>query len=155
MVTDQLRVQLSMRTLSKRWELPLSSIQLKLTTGPCAMAAVRIPISNNTKKQNFFMISFLSFLAPQAQWYSKTIKKKVEPSISHILSVGLGLPVCKILRNKPHLFGNYTKQMSYISLIRTYFCEVSMFTLTEKRKCAFSLSQISPCNNGANIQKVF
>ncbi|MBR6064415.1 MAG: hypothetical protein IKP54_09715 [Bacteroidales bacterium] len=81
------------------------------------------------------MITFFSRTAGPFGTTQNT--KKVEPSISHILSVGLGLPVCKILRNKPHLFGNYTKQMSYISLIRTYFCEVSKFTLTEKRKCAF------------------
>ena len=50
-----------------------------------------------------------------------------------------GLPVSKILKNKPHLFvfGNKYSQASLISDIRTNIRELSRFTETDKRKLAF------------------
>ena len=74
-------------------------------------------------------------------------------------SVGSGLPVSKILKNKPHLFvfGNKYSQVSLIFDIRTNIREWSRFTETDKRKLAF-FSIINRCpafrrNNGAKIQK--
>ena len=58
--------------------------------------------------------------------------KKVEPPFNSLHSVGSGLPVSKILKNKPHL-----SQASLISDIRTNIRELSRFTETDKRKLAF------------------
>ena len=65
--------------------------------------------------------------------------KKVELQFDSLHSVGSGLPVSKILKNKPHLFvfGNKYSQASLISDIRTNIRELSRFTETDKRKLAF------------------
>ena len=71
-----------------------------------------------------------------------------------------GLPVSKILKNKPHLFvfGNKYSQASLISDIRTNISEWSRFTESDKRKLAFfSIKNRCPAfrqNNGAKIQKI-
>ena len=86
-------------------------------------------------------------------------KKKVELSFDSLHSVGSGLPVSKILKNKPHLFvfGNKYSQASLISDIRTNIRELSRFTETDKRKLAFfsikNRCHASRHNNGAKIQK--
>ncbi len=76
-------------------------------------------------------------------------KKKVELSFNSLHSVGSGLPVSKILKNKPHLFvfGNKYSQASLISDIRTNIRELSRFTETDKRKLAFFSikSRCPPC----------
>ena len=70
-----------------------------------------------------------------------------------------GLPVSKILKNKPHLFvfGNKYSQASLISDIRTNIRELSRFTESDKRKLAFfSIKKPLPClwaEQRAKIQK--
>ena len=87
--------------------------------------------------------------------------KKVELQFDSIHSVGSGLPVSKILKNKPHLFvfGNEYSQASLISDIRTNIRELSRFTETDKRKLAFfsikSAAPFSLRNSGAKITIFF
>ena len=83
-------------------------------------------------------------------------KKKVEPPFNSLHSVGSGLPVSKILKNKPHLFvfGNKYSQASLISDIRTNIRELSRFTETDKRKLAFfSIKNRCLSFNKTTVQK--
>jgi hypothetical protein len=83
-------------------------------------------------------------------------KKKVELSFNSLHSVGSGLPVSKILKNKPHLFvlGNEYSQASLLSDIRTNIRELSRFTETDKRKLAFfSIKSAVPLLCGTAVQR--
>ena len=55
----------------------------------------------------FFLYFVLDPLTPDKS-LSEQHTKKVELSFNSLHSVGSGLPVSKILKNKPHLIGNYT-----------------------------------------------
>ncbi len=82
--------------------------------------------------------------------------KKVELQFDSLHSVGSGLPVSKILKNKPHLFvlGNEYSQASLLSDIRTNIRELSRFTETDKRKLAFfSIKSAVPLLCGTAAQR--
>ena len=85
-----------------------------------------------------------------------TSYKKVEPKSDSILPVGPRLPICKILKNKPHLFGNTYSIGKLGFVIRTNVRELSRFTETDKRKLAFfPIKNRCPDfqqNSGAKIQ---